>query len=108
MNQLKRRLSVVLLALVLIALPAAAQGETAVDAAPAAEHPARWSTFVFDFLSGFFDGLWSVEAASETGSTKSLDPDDAEPGFAPTMDPNGGLDALRSPGGFAPTMDPNG
>ena len=107
MNQLKRRLSVVVLALVLLALPAAAQAHPATGAAPAAGEPASWSTVVFDFLAGLLDGLWSVGAASETGTTGTFT-DDSDAAFAPRIDPNGGSEAFETTTGFAPRIDPNG
>jgi hypothetical protein len=103
MNQLKRRLPGVLLALVLLVLPAAAHGE------PLTGSLDRWTTTVLDLLADLFDlaPRTTVDAASETGGTGTVKIEGTEPGFAPTMDPNGADLALRTTG-FAPTMDPNG
>ena len=108
MNQIKRSLPGVLLALALL-VPCA----TAAQAEPPAGTPDRWLTSIVDLLGGFFDGLWSVGAASETESDPQvvgLDGGDAEtaPRAVSSWDPNGATTDPETAPSAVSSWDPNG
>lgn len=105
MNQIKRSLPGVLLALALV-VPCAA----VVQAEPATDSHASWLTSVLDLLGGFLDGLWSVDAASETGDDPQvleLDGDEATPTL-PTWDPEDGTTSGETSNRVVGSFDPNG
>jgi hypothetical protein len=97
MQRTSRRLSAVLLAFTLLALPAAARAE------PAARGVDRWLVSVLDALGDLVGGLWTIGAASETGD--------------PLPDDDGGSEVDSDPGDtesepitkkIAPRWDPTG
>jgi hypothetical protein len=102
MNQLKRWLPGVLLALVLLALPATVHAE------PATLTADRWMTSVADFFSHLLDGLWSVEAAAEKGDEGpvAVPIDDGDSELTSGWDPNGAK--LTTSPQLTSGWDPNG
>lgn len=104
MNTIVRRLSTVLLTLVLLVLPvAAAHGE------PTSGSHERWATSISDFLGDLLDSLLSISAASEIGDDTSTQSDDGAVESTPTMNllPTDG-DHLRTTTQLGPVHDPFG
>lgn len=101
MQRPTRRLSAVLLALTLLLLPAAAHAE------PAARSVDRWLDSVLDVLGDLVSGLWTIGAASETGSEPSLD-DDGDTQVSPSGESDDSSDRLVVRREVAPHWEPNG
>jgi hypothetical protein len=100
MHRPTRRLSAFLLALTLLALPAAAQAE------PSAGPVDRWLTSLLDGLGDLLDGPWSIDAASEVDSEPL--PDEGGTEVAPRWDPSGAANELTTTRKVAPRWDPSG
>lgn len=101
MQRTTQRLSGVLLALILLMLPAVAHAE------PTARGVDRWLVSVLGVLGDLVGGLQTTGAASETGSEPSLD-DDGDPQVSPSGEPDDSSDQLDVRRKLAPQWEPNG
>lgn len=104
MNTFARRVSGVLLTLVLLVLPV-----TVMHAEPLSGSLERWTTSVTDLLADLLDGLMSIGAASETSDDTDAPQPDGTVEPTPTVDPTA-IDSneLSTATRMAPGWDPYG